>query len=130
MDDSECAKAHPEFVGLENGRRRLVIKKYGNCGFTSFVDDGKLTVEIPIENLVTAFEYSEVNGDELSIKEGKHGEFAEFVAEHIVDECNPHDGATYMCEAIDRVFDLLFEGFEDGQDFVEQEVGDKGGGAQ
>lgn len=78
----------------------------------------KLKIEISIKNLVSAFELSPNNFDESKVKRGKRNEFAKFVAEHIIAECDSETGDTYMTDAFDSVFDLLFEGYEDGSNFI------------
>lgn len=54
----------------------------------------------------------------MKVKRGKRQEFAEFCAQHILDECDQHTGGTYLTEAFDSMFDLLFEGYEDGSSFT------------
>jgi hypothetical protein len=45
--------------------------------------------------------------------------FAEFVAQKIIDECiDSETGESPMSKAFDTVFDLLFEGYEDGREFI------------
>lgn len=97
---------------------------YENAGFTSSLQNGVLRIEIPIENLVTAFENCPNNFDELTIKKGCELEFADFVAEHIVDECDQETGDTYMTDAADHVFELIFEGYEDPEFVVYPEEED------
>jgi len=94
------------------------MKKYENCGITSKLTEKKLTIEISIKNLISAFELSPNNFDKSKVKRDKRNEFAEFVAEHIIEKCDSETGDTYMTDAFDRVFDLLLEGYEDGRDFI------------
>ena len=94
------------------------MKKFENCGFTSILTNDKLKIEIPISSLVCAFENSPNNFEECTVKRGKRKEFAEFCAEYIVEECDSETGNTYLTEAFDKMFDLLFEGHEDGREFV------------
>lgn len=98
------------------------MNKFENMGFTSSVTNDKLKIEIPIKNLVTAFELSPNNYDEVKIKRGKRKAFAEWVARTVVSEHDAEDGASFLHECFDNVFDQLFEGFEtDGWDeFVKE----------
>jgi hypothetical protein len=38
----------------------------------------------------------------------------------MVKEACQHDGATYVHEMLDSIFDQLFEGYEDGSEFVKK----------
>lgn len=100
------------------------MTKFENMGFTSIVTDDKLKIEIPISNLVCAFENAPNNedsyGDQYTIKRGKRKEFAEWVAEHILDEHNQEDGASFIAEAFDSLFDQIFEGYEVCDEFVQE----------
>lgn len=100
------------------------MKKFDcGAGFISTVTDKKLKLEIPISNLVCAFECAPNNmtdtGGQITVKRGKRKEFAEWVAEYILDEANSEDGAAHIHKAFDSVFDLLLEGYEDGQEFLD-----------
>ena len=94
------------------------MKKFENCGFTSVITKNKLKIEIPIKSLVYAFEYSPNNYDEMKIKKGKRQNFAEFCAKYIVEECDQETGNTYLTDAFDKMFDIIFEGYEDSSDFT------------
>lgn len=94
------------------------MKKFENLGFTSKLTNKKLTIEIPIKNLVNAFELCPNNYDESKIKRGKRQMFAEFVAKQILEECDSEAGDTHISKAFDSVFDLLIEGYEDGSEFI------------
>lgn len=98
--------------------------KFESMGFTSVVTDDKIKIEIPISNLVHAFEYAPNNenayGDQFTIKRGKRKEFAEWVAEHVIDEHNQEDGASFIAEAFDSLFDQIFEGYEICDEFVQE----------
>jgi hypothetical protein len=94
------------------------MKKFENLGFTSKVTSNKLIIEIPIRNLVVAFKTSPNNYDESEVKRGKRQMFAEFVAKQILEECDSETGDTHITKAFDSVFDLLFEGYEDGREFI------------
>ncbi len=94
------------------------MKKFENLGFTTKLTNEKLSIEIPIKNLVTAFEFCENNYDESKVKRGKRQMFAEFVAKQIINECDSETGDSPITKAFDSVFELLFEGFEDGTEFI------------
>lgn len=96
--------------------------KFENCGFTSIVTSDKLKIEIPIANLVCAFESDPNNtndyGNPSTIKRGKRQEFAEWVAKWILEEADSEDGTAHIHRAFDSVFELLYEGYEDGGEFL------------
>jgi len=94
------------------------MKKFENLGFTSKLTSKKLIIEIPIKNLVAAFEFCPDNYDESKVKRGKRQLFAEFVAKQILNECDSETGDTPISRAFDSVFELLFEGYEDGAEFI------------
>lgn len=93
------------------------MNKYKHAGFTSFISGNKLVVEIPISNLVCAYNYSP-NSDGSTVKRGKRKEFAEFVAQYVIEECDQETGDSPITGAFDKVFDLLLEGYEDGHEFI------------
>ena len=94
------------------------MRKYENLGFTSVVTNDKIKIELPIKNLVTAFEYSPENNGEIKIKRGCRNKLADFVAKHIIQECDQETGETYIINAIDHVFELILEGYEYSDDFI------------
>jgi len=94
------------------------MNKYENLGFTTIVTDDKLKIEIPIDNLVTAFEFSPNNIGEVQLKKDCEKLLADFVAKHILQECDQETGDTYISNAIDQVFDLILEGYENGDGFI------------
>jgi hypothetical protein len=93
--------------------------KFENLGFTSIVTKEKLKIEVSIDGLICAFENAENNHLEMKVKQGKQLEFAAFCARNIINECNQHNGDTYLHEAFDKMFDLIFEGYEDASDCVD-----------
>ena len=109
----------------------MMMKKFENCGFTSIVTNDKLKIEIPISNLVFAFENApnnqDENGNPATIRRGKRKEFAEWVAEEVISEADPEDGATYTHQMFDRVFDQIFEGYVIASEFVKDTVAEKDG---
>ena len=96
------------------------MNKFENQSFTALVTDVNLTITVPVEVLVTAFEHNPVNSGELKLKSGREHDFALFVAKHIIEECGSETGDTPITKAIDSVFDLLIEGYEDGSEFLEE----------
>lgn len=94
------------------------MKKFEDNGFTSIITNDKLKIEIPIANLVNAFNYNPNNYD-CKIKRGKRKEFAEFLAKHIFDESDQETGANYIQEAFDKVFEMAMEDFDN--DFIKFE---------
>ena len=96
--------------------------EYGDTVAT--VTDGKICFEIPINNLVYAFNYSPDNPSEdgeqfVKVKEDKTQEFAEYIAKHMIEPSNQETGASYFEDAIDRVFDEVFESYEDFAEYPE-----------
>ena len=95
------------------------MKKFENLGITTKLTNKKLTIEIPIKNLINAFKFYPNNHNESKVKRGKSQMFAEFVAKQIIEEClDSETGDSPMSKAFDSVFDLLFEGYEDGREFI------------
>lgn len=94
------------------------MKKFEDMGFTSIVTSDKLKIEIPIKNLVCAFEACPDNHGEVTIKRGKRQAFAEWLAQMIVSECDPEDGSSYLHKMFDSVFDQIFQGYELCDEFI------------
>jgi len=86
-------------------------------GFTAMVTNDKIKIELPISNLVFAFDNSPENyGDEdeqVKIKRGKRQEFAKYVVEQLLVSEDPDTGASFMEQAIEKVFEQIFESAED-----------------
>lgn len=49
----------------------------------------------------------------ITVKRGKRQEFAEYVAQQLMLECDSETGASHIENAIDNVFLNVFEGDED-----------------
>ena len=97
-------------------------KKFHNNGFTATVTDKVVRWEIPIDNLVNAFKLSDYNystdGEHyITVKKDKKQEFAEYVAQKMFDECDQNTGASYIEQAIDEVFETIFEDDKDFADY-------------
>lgn len=104
------------------------MTKYEDNGFITKVTNGKIHIEVPIANLVCAFDNSPDNvSDEgyCKVKRGKRKEFADFVAKQLLNECDSESGATFISNAFDGVFNLLFEGHEDGREFIKEVLEDE-----
>ena len=107
----------------QNFMKGLHMTKYEDNGFITKATNDKIQIEIPISNLVCAFENSPDNiGDEgyLKIKRGKRKEFANFIAKNLLNECDSENGVTFISNAFDGVFNLLFEGYETGDEFIRE----------
>lgn len=97
---------------------RMAVKKYkSGMGYTTYTDDKKIVVEIPITNLVKAFYLCPSNDVGSRVKPKQKGEFAEWVAKMIVSEECQHDGASFADGMFDEIFQTIFEGYSD-VDFV------------
>jgi hypothetical protein len=91
----------------------MKMEKIESLGFTATVTKQKLKIEIPIANLVQGFKDSPNNFDEAVVKRGHRQEFAKYVAQALVDGSNKDTGDSPIMEAIEQVFEELFEGAED-----------------
>lgn len=100
------------------------MKKF-ECGdIVATVTDDKICFEVPIDNLVYAFNWSPDNPSEdgeqfVKVKEGRSQEFAEYVAKHMIEPSDQETGLSFFEEAIDKVFDEVFESYEDFADYPE-----------
>lgn len=94
------------------------MKKFEENGFTATVTKDVVRWEIPISSLVVAFNnnpenYSEDGEHYITVKRGKRQEFAEYVAQQLMLECDSETGASHIEQAIDNVFLGVFEGDEE-----------------
>jgi len=89
------------------------MEKYESLGFTAIVTNNKLKVEIPINNLIDGFRDSPNNHDEVKVKRGYRREFVTYVAKSLIDQGNSESGDSFIMEALELVFEELFEGAED-----------------
>lgn len=88
-------------------------EKFESLGFTATVTKLKVKIEIPISNLVQGFEVSPNNFEDAKVKRGYRQAFARYIAKHLVDGSNPDTGESPIMEAIEQVFEDMFEGAED-----------------
>lgn len=49
----------------------------------------------------------------IKVKKGKRQEFAEYVAQQLMEPCDSETGLSHIEQAIDNVFLSVFEGYED-----------------
>jgi hypothetical protein len=108
-------------------RKEIVkMKKFEHNGFIATVTNDTVRWEISITNLISAYNnnpncYTEDGVNYASIKRGKRQEFAEYVAKSMFDEVDQETGATYIEEALDRIFDTADENSEEFIKFPECE---------
>jgi len=89
------------------------MDKFESLGFTAVVTNDKLRIEIPIKNLVQGFEASPNNYRDATVKRGYRKDFAKYVAKRLVCGSDPDTGDSPIMEAIESVFEELFECAED-----------------
>lgn len=94
------------------------MKKFEYGDTVATVTDYKVCFEIPINNLVGAFNYNPDNPSEdgkqfVRVKEGKTQEFAEYVAKNMIEPYDHETGLSYFDEAIYKIFNEVFESYED-----------------
>lgn len=94
------------------------MKKFEENGFTATVTDKVVRWEIPISNLINDFNnspenYSEDGENYIKVKKGKRQEFAEYVAQQLMEQCDTETGMSHIEQAIENVFLNVFEGDED-----------------
>lgn len=107
---------------LEDNR----IKKFEGNGFTATVTDKVVRWEIPITNLINAFNnspenYSEDGENYIEVKKRCRRDFAEYVAQQLMEPCDSETGLSHIEQAIDNVFLDVFEGDEDFANYPEYE---------
>lgn len=100
------------------GLEKWYMKKFEENGFTATVTDKVVRWEIPISSLIEAFNnspenYSDDGEHYITVKWGKKQEFAEYVAQQLMLECDSGTGASHIENAIENVFLNVFEGDED-----------------
>lgn len=84
-------------------------------GIKASVKDGKLIVEVPIDNLVSGFNGNPNKFEECCIDENKKEEFAEYVAATLLDTSDPETGDSHFTKALDATFEEAMEG---GEEFI------------
>jgi hypothetical protein len=94
------------------------MKKFDENGFIATITNKKLKIELPISNLISAFNnspenYSDDGENFITVRRGKRQEFAEYVASQLLVSEDPDTGASFLEQALDNVFLQVFEGCED-----------------
>lgn len=89
------------------------MKKYENLGVTAIVTTTKIKIEVPIKGLINGFNLNPENYDGSKVARGKRKEFAEYVANALIDSSNSETGDSFFIEACDRVFEEIMEGYEE-----------------
>lgn len=84
-------------------------------GFKVSVEDGKLVLEIAVDNLVSGFNGDPNKFEECNINEDKKQQFAEYVANSLIEPSDSETGNSLIMEALDRVFE---EAMENGEEFI------------
>ena len=84
-------------------------------GFKVSVEDGKLVLEIAVDNLVSGFNGNPNKFEECNINEDKKQQFAEYVANSLIEPSDSETGNSLIMEALDRVFE---EAMENGEEFI------------
>lgn len=92
--------------------------KYTNLGITTIVTGDKLKIEIPIRGLVSGFNQSPNNCEGFKVKRGKRQEFANFIAEKIIDEADCETGESLVMDLFEKAFEDIFEGNDLVDDIV------------
>lgn len=97
------------------------MKKFEGNGFTATVTNKVVRWEIPITNLLYAYNnnpngFTEDGEKYAKIKRGKKQEFAEYVAKSMFNEVDQETGASYIEEVLDRIFEVADE---DSEDFIQ-----------
>lgn len=96
------------------------MKRFEGNGFIGTVTNDKVKIEIPIKNLVCAFDCSPNNYDENKIRRGHRQAFAEYLVKKLFDEVDQDTGASYIEEAFDKVFDEMVENSLDFIEFADE----------
>lgn len=103
------------------------MKKFKNFDYIATVTDKVVRWEIPIANLIDAFENSPENPSEdgenfVSIRRGKKKEFAEFIAKALMYECDQNTGESYIEKALSECFrEHIFEDYKEFAKYPEDE---------
>ena len=93
--------------------------KFEDLGITSVVTNDKLKIEIYISGLVSGFNNSPNNYEELKVKRGKRRKFAEYVAKKQLDESDQDTGETFVMNMFEKVFENIFEGYDSEEEIIQ-----------
>lgn len=94
------------------------MKQFSDNGITTIVTNDKIKIELPISGLVSGFNDSPNNAEEIKVKRGKRKEFAEYIARRLIEKEDQHTGETPVMEMFEKVFEDIFEGYEDEPDLL------------
>jgi hypothetical protein len=112
--------------GAQRGLRRVQVEritimkvfKESHTSYKTIVSEKRLTIEIPISTLVSAFNYYPNCPDGTKVKRGKAQDFAELCAKHLHDEIDQETGASHITAMFDGLFEHFVDGFIDADDIV------------
>ena len=90
-------------------------------GFKVSVENGKLSLEISVDNLVSGFNGNPNKFEECNIDESKKQQFAEYVANSLIEPSDSETGDSLIMKALDRVFEEAMENSEEFINFEEDE---------
>lgn len=103
------------------------MKKFKYFDYVATVTDKVVRWEIPIANLIYAFENSPDNPSEdgenfISIRKDKKKDFAEFIAKALMEECNQNTGESYIEKAIGECFiERIYEEYQEFAKYPDDE---------
>jgi hypothetical protein len=94
------------------------MQKIEENGFIATITKNKIKIEMSISNLEYAFNnspnnYSEDGENFIKVKRGKRQEFAQYVAEQLLLSEDPDTGDSLLVQAIEKVFEQVFESDEE-----------------
>jgi len=100
------------------------MRKFNEHLMKFSITKDKLKMEIDLKDLIFLFENSPNNfydgsNEPIKIKRGKKQEFAEFVVKMLMDYSHYNDNDTRWGIPFEEVFDEIFEGYEEGEDFCQ-----------
>lgn len=78
-------------------------------GFKTKVEEGKLIIEISVDGIVSGFNGSPNNYEELNVIKGKEEKFAELVSDKLRECGDSETGNTILMDAFDRAFEEIIE---------------------
>jgi hypothetical protein len=85
--------------------------EYGKSsdGFTVKVNNEKLTIEIPIENLIYGFNHGREDEYGAKVIPGKEIAFAEQFADYLLDDCDAESGNNYIADMFNRLCEEIYD---------------------
>jgi hypothetical protein len=79
-----------------------------NDGFTVKVNNEKLTIEIPIENLVYGFNHGREIGYGAKVIPGKEIDFSQRFADYLLDD-HDESGNNYIATMFNNLYDEIYD---------------------